>query len=384
VNEEIITRSDIEQRVALFVASQRVQLPPEEMERLRAQVLRNLIDEALQIQEARQKEIEIEPAQVTSFYGRFAQSFGHTAQTFSAYLRSIGSSERTVQRQIRGELAWQELQRRLIRVSVNSGEVQEVLDRLTASRGANEYHVAEIFLPATPENSVQVRSNAAQIIEQLRRGASFAAYARQYSQASTAARGGDLGWVRAEQLPPELAAVVQAIPVQAISDPIQLPGGFSVVALVDSRQVLVANPRDAQLSLMQIAIALPAGTTEAQARAQAERLGQATQAMGGCGRASETATAVGAELVSNDNVRVRELPPQMQQLLLGMSIGQATAPFGTIERISVLVLCGRDDPEVTAAPTFAAIADRLESDRMNRQAQRYLRDLRRDAVIDYR
>ena len=52
----------------------------------------------------------------------------------------------------------------------------------------------------------QVTANANRIIEQLRQGASFAGYARQYSEASTAAVGGDLGWVRPEQLPEQLAA----------------------------------------------------------------------------------------------------------------------------------------------------------------------------------
>lgn len=383
VNDEIITRSDIEQRMALLIASNRVQLSAEEQERLRAQVVRNLIDETLQIQAAREQEVAVEPREIDQFYGRFAQQFGHTAASFSDYLRSIGSSERSVKRQIQGELSWQRLQRRILRVSVADQEVQEVLRRLNAARGSSEFRVGEIYLSATPENAAQVRSNMAQILEQVRAGASFAAYARQYSEASTAPVGGDLGWVRPEQLPPELAAIVQAMPVGAISDPIQVSGGFSLIYLVDSRRILVADPRDAELSLMQMSLELPAGTTEAQARARAEQLANVTNAMGGCGRAQEAATQLGAELVASDR-RVRELPPVLQQMLLGMSIGQVTRPFGSLERISVLVLCGRDDPEAPTMPTAEQIADRMEEDRMNRQAQRYLRDLRRDAVIEYR
>ena len=384
VNDEIITQTDINQRLALLLASQRVQLPPEELDRVRAQVLRNLIDETLQIQAARENEITIEQRNVDRYYARYAQTFGNTPQGFAAYLRTIGSSERSVKRQIQGELAWQELQRRLIRVSVADEEVQEILDRLNRSRGTTEFHVAEIYLSATPETMNNVRSNAARIVQQIRQGASFPGYARQFSEASTAALGGDLGWVRAEQLPAELGALVQSMPVSSISDPVQVPGGFSIIALVDSRQVLVANPRDAQLSLMQMSISLPAGTTEAQARQRAEQLAVATRTMGGCGRAAEVAQSVGAELVSNDAMRVRDLPPQLQQGVVDMSVGQATSPFGTLERISVLILCGRDDPPASQMPTAASIAEQIEEERMNRQAQRYLRDLRRDAVIEYR
>ena len=44
-------------------------------------------------------------------------------------------------------------------------------------------------------------ANAGKIFEQLKGGASFAGYARTILEASTAAVGGDLGWVRPEQLP---------------------------------------------------------------------------------------------------------------------------------------------------------------------------------------
>lgn len=384
VNDEIVTRTDVEHRIALIVASQRVQVPAEELERLRAQVLRNLIDETIQIQAARENEIEITQRDIDQYYARFAQNFGHNAQTFTQYLSSIGSSERSLKRQIHGEMAWQRLQRRMIRVSVGDEEVQEVLNRLNAARGSSEYRVGEIFLSATPESAAEVRANLQRIVQAVRGGGSFGAYARQFSEASTAAVGGDLGWVRAEQLPSELATVVQAMPVGAISDPVQVSGGFSVVGLQDSRQVLTADPRDAVLSLMQMTVEMPAGANEAQARTRAEQLAQASRTMGGCGGAPAAAQGTGAELVSNDNVRVRDLPPALQQMLLGMSVGQATQPFGTLQRVSVLVLCGRDDPEAVNTPTFASVAEQIEEQRMNRQAQRYLRDLRRDAVIEYR
>ncbi len=385
VNDEIITQTDVEQRMALMLASQRVQLSAEEQQRLRAQILRNLIDETLQIQAARENEMAVEQREIDQYYARFAQGFGHTPQTFGDYLRTIGSSERSVKRQITGELSWQRLQRyRMTRVSVADEEVRQVLDRLNASRGSSEYRVGEIYVSATPETAATVRSNLARIVEQIRGGASFPAYARQYSEATTAALGGDLGWVRPEQLPPELASVVQAMPVQAVTDPIQVSGGFSVIYLVDSRQVLVADPRDAVLSLMQMSIDLPAGTTEPQARARADQLAEATRSMGGCGRAPDVARTIGAELVSNDGMRARELPVQLQQMLLDMSVGQATQPFGTTERISVLVLCGRDDPRQINMPTAEDVQTALAEQRMNQQAQRYLRDLRRDAVIEYR
>ena len=43
----------------------------------------------------------------------------------------------------------------------------------------------------------------------------------------------------------------------------------------------------------------------------------------------------------------------------------------------------RDDPRPDAGPTFDDIQTQLEDERVNKRAQTYLRDLRRDAIIDY-
>jgi peptidyl-prolyl cis-trans isomerase SurA len=386
VNGEVITGSDVDQRLALVIASNNAPPPAEEMDRIRAQVLRNLIDETLQIQEAAREDINVDSSEIDAYYQRIAASFHRTPEAFTAYLRSVGASDRSLKRQIRGELAWTRLQRRQIEPFVNVGddEVQAVIARINASRGTAEYHVAEIFMSATPETMAQVQANAANIVQQIRGGANFQAYARQFSEASTAALGGDLGWVRVEQLPDELAGAIQQMPVGAVSQPIPVPGGVSIIALVDKRQIGVADPRDAVLSLIQMSLNLPAGTSREQAEQRGQQFATATQSMGGCGRAQATAQSLGAETVANDQVRVRDLPPAIQPMLLNLAVGQATQPFGSPERLSVLVLCGRDDPPAAAAPNPDQIQTQMEQERINRRAQRYLRDLRRDAVIDYR
>ena len=70
--------------------------------------------------------------------------------------------------------------------------------------------------------------------------------------------------------------------------------------------------------------------------------------------------------------------------MLQLQIGQTTPAFGSVEDgVRVLMLCGRDDPEQSAGPSFDALMQQLEEDRVNKRAQRYLRDLRNDAIIEY-
>src|SRR5690606_23217313 len=100
------------------------------IKRLRLQVLRNLIDETLQIQEAKASDITIEPAEIEQTYARVAaQSLSQDVQAMDAYLKRIGSSPASLKRQIEGELAWQRLLGRNVApfINVSAEEVNEVL-----------------------------------------------------------------------------------------------------------------------------------------------------------------------------------------------------------------------------------------------------------------
>lgn len=387
VNGEIITGTDVDQRVALLVAASGGKIDPEEVKRLKLQVLRNLMDETLQIQEAIAQKIEVDQGEVDQTYARIAgQNFGQDPKAMESYLAKIGSSSASLKRQIRGELSWQRLLRRNVQpfVNVSDDEVREVLKRMQDAKGTEEYRVGEIFLSATAENRDAVLSNANRIVEQLRGGASFVGYARQFSEASTASVGGDLGWVRLGQLPAELGTALTALQTGQLAGPIEIRGGFSIVALIDKRQVLTADPRDAILSLKQLSISFAPGTTEAQATAKAKSFAEAVRAARGCSTADAIAQQQGAEVVTNDQIKARDLPGPLQNLVLGMTLGEVTPPFGSIQDgVRVLMLCGRDDPKDATAPNFEQIQGQIEDERVNKRAQAYLRDLRRDAVIDY-
>ncbi|MCB2072334.1 MAG: peptidylprolyl isomerase [Novosphingobium sp.] len=387
VNGDVVTGTDVDQRLALILAANNNPVSEEEMQRLRLQVLRNLIDETLQIQEAKASDVEIADEEVEQSYARVAsQSFNENVEAMDAYLRRIGSSPASLKRQIRGELAWQRLLRRNVApfVNVSEEEVNEMLERLRAAKGTDEYRIGEIFLAATPDAKQQVFDNARRIVEQLRQGGSFVAYARQYSQASTAAVGGDLGWIRLAQLPPELATPAREMQPGQLFGPIELSGGFSIIYLIDKRQVLMADPRDALLSLKQISINFPAGTTEAQASKQAAEFATAMRTAGGCGAVDNVASQLGAQVVSNDQIRARDLPGPLQQAVLNLSLGETSPPFGSLDDgVRVLMLCGRDDPQTDSGPSFDQLMAQMEDDRINKRAQMYLRDLRRDAIIEY-
>ncbi len=388
VNGDVITDTDIDQRLGLVLAANGGRVADEEKQRLRLQIIRNLIDEKLQLQEAAENDIRINEAEVTRSFERIAQNFKRTPAQFEIYLKGNSSSSNSLKAQIRAEMAWSRVLRRKVEPMVNVGddEVQQVIDKLNAAKGKDEFHVGEIFLSATPETLDAVMQDASRIVGQVRGGASFVAYARQFSEASSAGLGGDLGWVRGEQLNSAVSTAVAALEPGQVTDAIPVTGGVAIMALIEKRQVLAADPLMAQLSLKQLTIPLKADTTEAQARAKVEEIGRLSQNMGGCGGVEALAQKVGGEVAVNDAVRMKDLPAQLQAILGRMSIGEATPAFGSAEEgLRVLVLCGRDDSQVQAkAPNFEEIYAQMNDERVNMRARRYLRDLRRDAIVDYR
>jgi peptidyl-prolyl cis-trans isomerase SurA len=152
----------------------------------------------------------------------------------------------------------------------------------------------------------------------------------------------------------------------------------------DTRKILTPDPRDALLSLKQVSITFPKGTSRETAEPIVGRFAEAAKNIGGCGGAEKIAADFHGEVVTSDQVKMRDLPPALQRLMLPMQVGQATQPFGSLdEGVRVLVMCGRDEVD-QSAPTYDDVYNQLNEERVNSRSRRYLRDLRRDAVIEFR
>jgi len=392
VNDTVLTGTDVDQRVALIALANSVpiaQLGQEERDRLRVQVLRQLIDETLQVQEAKTAEVEITKEEMDQSFEQIARrNFQKSPAQMTVALREAGTSERSLRRQIEAELAWSRYLRRRIEPQTNVGEaeVKAILARLEQARGTDEYALHEIYLNAPAGNEQQAYTNARQLIAEIQKGQRpFDYYARQFSEATTRATGGDLGWIRLSTLPAPLAEATKTMEVGQVAGPVETPGGFSILYLTDKRQVGMADPRDARLSLKQLTLRFPAKITEADATQRAAAFGKAIQAIKGCGTVEKVAGGLGADVVDSDAVRIRELPAPLQEIMLKLQVGEASPPFGSAEQgVRSLVLCGRDEARGGDLPSASAVQNQVEQQRVNLRAQQKLRDLRRDAVVEYR
>lgn len=386
VNGEIITGTDIDQRIMLLTQGDVSAVPAEQREQLRIEILGQLIDETLRIQEAEANEITISNKEIEEYIGRVAQqNFKRSVPETEKHLTQIGSSIASLRKQVKGEIAWNRVLSRNVTpfINVSDDEVEAKINQTEANKGKIEYRLGEIFLRADESNREQVYETARKLLGQLRGGAPFAEMAKQYSEASTAAAGGDLGFVKLNVLPQAIAtAALEMTQNEIVVVPVS--GGVSLLLLIDKRQIGMSDPRDSTLELKQIAVDFPKGTTEAQAGPLVKRFADETQKINGCGAADGVAKSLGAEVVNRDNIRIGDLPGPLQQVMLGMNVGQSTPPYGSLEDgVRVFVLCGRNAPKEVAQKSRDQIQSEIEDERVERRAQLYMRSIRRDAIIDY-
>ena len=240
VNGDVITNNDIDNRARLFAMSSGLSMSPEILDRLKPQILRQLVDERLRVQEAQRRKIVIQDAQIADAIHDIERRNNLPAGALRQKLAADGVSQRTLIGQIRAQLGWSQMLRDQMaqKVSITEADVAEKLRLESQQIGQTEYRLGEIFIPVDdPANSADAQRFAETVITQLHAGAPFPLVAAQFSQTQTALEGGELGWVQANQLDPEIARLANLMPVGAISNPVRVPGGFEVVNLQGKREI---------------------------------------------------------------------------------------------------------------------------------------------------
>ncbi|GAK33785.1 chaperone SurA [Iodidimonas nitroreducens] len=387
VNDEPISAYDVVQRLRLTIASIGGIEDEEQLARLQEQVVRNMVDDKLKLQEAAEFELFITDDDAQSAFVRQAQSFNQSPQQFEDYLTRLGITKQAYLEQMKAEIAWGELVNgRLGRMAnVAQEEVEQEIARIESNAGQPQYNVSEIYLLIdNPSREDDVRQTAMRISEQIRNGANFAGFAQQFSQSSTAASGGDMGWVTPDQLNPALANALTSIPVGDISEPIRHAGGYYILQLKDRRRVLEADPLDMQLDIRQIFLPITPQSTEAEQIAFFDRFDGMKSTMTSCDSIGDYAQELGIEPSPPlGRLRLRDLPGGLRTVLEDLEMGVPSQPVRMEDGFRIFFVCDRSKPEVPL-PQFDEIIDQLERQKLAIMARRYLRDLRRNAIVDYR
>ncbi|MCK5366889.1 MAG: SurA N-terminal domain-containing protein, partial [Gammaproteobacteria bacterium] len=106
VNDEVISMLDLFLRTRLAALSSGIQLTPESQSRLQQQVLRRLIDERLQLQEAERLSIMASDEGVAESLNAIARRNKMSNEQFLAMLAENQILPLAIHEQIKAELAW--------------------------------------------------------------------------------------------------------------------------------------------------------------------------------------------------------------------------------------------------------------------------------------
>jgi len=386
VNDDAITDFELAQRVLFAIRSSGLADSPEMRQRLAPQLLRQMIDERVQIHDAKRLGVKVTEAELNQRVGEIERNAGLPRGGFRQYLQSIGVAYEVALQQIEANLAWAKIVRRKIRpqVEVSEAEIDDALARMRGNVGKTESRVAEIFVPIDrAEQADDAKRSADRIMEQLRRGAPFGAVAQQFSQGATAQQGGDLGWVLPGALDPALDAAIEKLQPRQASDPIRTPSGWHILFVIDRRSFATAKPDDVRLNLVQMTLALPVNASAEEVnRATAE----AQKAMSQVKQCRDlhvlSRDLKGATAGDLNGIRAGDLAGnrQMYEEIPRLSAGGTAGPFRVAEGLQVVSLCNKEG--ASGLPAREQISQQILLQKLDAAGRRYMRELRRHATID--
>ena len=215
VNDDIITVSELADRIQMIMASAKLPKTREFRQRIMPQVLEGLVAEKIQMQEAKRLDIAVTDQEVDNAFEGLAKQNNVSADKFQKALRHKGIPVESLKRQLRAQIAWSRVVQSQIapRVVITDTDIDATLQRRDGMVGKDEYLVAEIYLPLpSADKDGEVQQSAMRLIKEIRGGrADFGAIAQRFSQAATAANGGQVGWVLEGSLAPELDEVLPTL-----------------------------------------------------------------------------------------------------------------------------------------------------------------------------
>ena len=195
VNDSVISDYDLRQRVALFASTAGGRMPnASEMKDIRDQVLKQLETERLELMEAQKNKISVSADEVDKAIDNIIKENNLSTDQLNGMLARNGVAMATLRSQIAAQIAWSKTVEDQYgdQVKVSPANIDAEMARISAGAEKPHFAVSEIFLSVdTPEQDDKVKADAANLEEQLKQGAQFAAVARQFSQTPTAAQGGD-------------------------------------------------------------------------------------------------------------------------------------------------------------------------------------------------
>jgi peptidyl-prolyl cis-trans isomerase SurA len=377
VNDEVISRYDVNQRVRLILVTSGIPATEENVKRIEEQAIKALIDEKIQIQEAIKLEVPDSPDEINLMLDNIARGNQTTAEGILESITSQGVNSETLLNQIKSELLWNKIVRGRFGsyINISDEEVNIIYDRTIQNINNSQYDISEIFIGFEDESEEkEAKELTERLTEQLKNEIAFEPVAQQFSQAPSSGQGGFIGWVSEGQLDPDIISNIKNLEIGSVSNPIKTVNGYYIIKLNGKSEEGGKNPMKNQYDLISVSFNI-----EDKIMAQ-----DFSDNFISCKRLDGLLENYNQKEVNVIGKRIlQELPQELHKELLEKNAGNTLSPRFSEENIDIILICDRKD-DIGIQVNRDVIEDNIYSQKMGMMSRRHLRDLRRDAVIEYR
>lgn len=387
VNDDIVSLLEVEDRMKMVLATTGLGDTAEVRSKLVPQIVRALIDEKLQLQAARQGSITVSKDEIAAAVAALEKQRGKAPGSLVTYLTRKGVPSETFPAQIEAQLAWNKLIGRKLagQITVTEDEVSQEVERENKERQSarREALISSLLLPVdTPEREAPVQKLAQKLVLELRGGADFDAVAAQLSGVKTANTG--TRWVELDALDKALAAAIRTQDGTGVLDPIRTASGYYLINVRDMREKKAAA--DAEMLFKEIILRLRYDAEMKEVDVLMDIARQVAKHPGVCAQESVAGIEGFDDLdfkVNYTRTRFSLMSPEVLPLVRDLAVERISEPFAAPDGIHLLMLC-----EKIALPAGKVDIDKirrkLQEEKFQLEALRYLRNLRREAFVDVR
>ena len=269
VNQELVTNGELQARIARIredAQRSKATLPPPAD--LRKQVLDALIDERIQVTNARETGPKIDEAELDRAVANVAVQNQMSMAQMRARLQQQGIAYTTFRNNVRDQILTERVREREVnqRIRIGSDEVDALLDKRRAAADSTvQLNIAQILVTvpegATPDQVAQRSSLAQAALARVKAGEAFDAVAREVSEDGNKAQGGVIGLRPADRLPDLFVEFVRSMKPGDVGPTLLRSGaGFHVVKLLErsAGAVFTAQQTRARHILLRVSAQLPA------------------------------------------------------------------------------------------------------------------------------
>ena len=243
VNDEVITRIDLDASVKVTVKQLRQQgTPLPKPEALERQILERIVTNRVQLHFAKETGLRVDDTELDRAISRIAQENSLTLQTMRETLEKDGVPFPKFRENIRDEITMARLREREVdnRIVVTEGEIDNLLSLQQGQQSSgDEYNLSHILVAvpenASPEQIQARRGRAEQAYAQLKSGADFRQIAAAFSEAPDALQGGMMGWRQSSRLPTLFTDALSSMRTGELGPILRSPNGFHILRLNDKR-----------------------------------------------------------------------------------------------------------------------------------------------------